>query len=148
MAGRTFDVVVGNPPYLSQLAAATTRGGASRHGGGPYADAAVEFLALAVRMARSGGGRVGLVLPQSILASRDAGARARRRRPAGRRSLVVVVARARSSTPQVLVCAVVAEVGAVRRRRAWTDVVDRARSACRALPAAGARPARSATGLG
>ena len=33
------DAVVGNPPYLSQLAAATTRGGSSGHGGGPYADA-------------------------------------------------------------------------------------------------------------
>ena len=42
--GETFDIVVGNPPFLSQMAAATTRGGASRHGGGPYADAAVEFL--------------------------------------------------------------------------------------------------------
>ncbi|HEY3484012.1 MAG TPA: N-6 DNA methylase, partial [Ilumatobacteraceae bacterium] len=68
-----FDVVLGNPPFLSQLAAATTRGGASRHGGGPYADAAAEFLALAVRLADPDGGRVGLVLPQSILASRDAG---------------------------------------------------------------------------
>lgn len=67
-----FDLVVGNPPYLSQMAAATTRGGASRHGGGPYADAAVEFLALSVRLARPDGGRVGLVLPQSILGARDA----------------------------------------------------------------------------
>lgn len=69
----TFDVVVGNPPYLSQLAASTTRGRASGFGGGPYADACAEFLALAVRLARPSGGRIGLVLPQSILASRDAG---------------------------------------------------------------------------
>ena len=68
----TFDIVVGNPPFLSQMAAATTRGGASSHGGGPYADAAVEFLALAVRLARADGGRVGLVLPQSIVGARDA----------------------------------------------------------------------------
>ena len=83
-AARRVDVVVGNPPYLSQLAAATTRGGSSRHGGGPYADAAVEFLALAHRLARPDGGRIGLVLPQSILASRDAApvrADARRVRP-------------------------------------------------------------------
>lgn len=66
-----FDVVLGNPPYLSQMAASTTRGGASARGGGPYADAAAEFLALAVERARPGGGRVGLVLPQSILGSRD-----------------------------------------------------------------------------
>lgn len=66
-----FDVVVGNPPYLNQLSRHTTRGGASRFGGGPYADAAAEFLALAVRLARPGG-RVGLVLPQSLMAARDA----------------------------------------------------------------------------
>jgi SAM-dependent methyltransferase len=70
--GDGFDIVVGNPPYLSQMAAATTRGGSSRHGGGPYADAAVEFLALAVELARADAGRVGLVLPQSILGARDA----------------------------------------------------------------------------
>ena len=69
----TYDVVLGNPPYLSQLAAATSRGGASARGGGPYADAAAEFLVLAVGLARPGGGRVGLLLPQSILGSRDAG---------------------------------------------------------------------------
>jgi SAM-dependent methyltransferase len=71
--GGSFDVVVGNPPFLSQLASATTRGRASSFGGGAYADVAAEFLALAVRAARPDGGRVGLVLPQSILASRDAG---------------------------------------------------------------------------
>jgi SAM-dependent methyltransferase len=67
-----YDVVLGNPPFLNQLAATTTRGGRSRHGGGPYADAAVEFLALAHRLARPAGGRVALVLPASVLASRDA----------------------------------------------------------------------------
>lgn len=68
-----FDVVVGNPPFLNQLAAATSRGGRSRFGGGPYADAAAEFLALAVRLCRPGG-RVGLVLPLSLLSARDAAA--------------------------------------------------------------------------
>lgn len=66
------DIVIGNPPFLSQMATGTTRGGSSRHGGGPYADAAVEFLALATRLARPDGGRVGLVLPQSVLGARDA----------------------------------------------------------------------------
>lgn len=70
--GLHFDVVLGNPPYLSQLAAATARGAASAHGGGPYADAAVEFLALAADVVEPDGGRVAYVLPQSILASRDA----------------------------------------------------------------------------
>lgn len=74
----TFDVVVGNPPYLSPLATENAavraaRGGAGQRDGGAYADAAAEFLALCVRLARPAGGRVGLVLPQSILASRDAG---------------------------------------------------------------------------
>jgi hypothetical protein len=56
------------------MAAATTRRGSSRHGGGPYADAAAEFLSLAVQLACPDRGRVALVLPQSILGARDAGA--------------------------------------------------------------------------
>jgi len=68
-----FDVVVGNPPYLNQLSRHTSRGGSSRFGGGPYADAAAEFLALAVNLVRPGG-RVGLVLPKSLMAARDAAA--------------------------------------------------------------------------
>ena len=66
-----FDAVVGNPPFLNQLAASTSRGGSSRFGGGPYADAAAEFLALAIRLVRPGG-RIGLVLPLSLLSTRDA----------------------------------------------------------------------------
>ena len=68
-----FDVVVGNPPFLNQLASATSRGGRSQFGGGPYADTAAEFLALAMRLVRPGG-RVGLVLPQSLLSTRDTAA--------------------------------------------------------------------------
>jgi len=67
-----FDLVIGNPPFLSQMAAATARGGASRHGGGPYADAAVEFLALASELVDPDGGRLAFVLPQSVLSARDA----------------------------------------------------------------------------
>jgi SAM-dependent methyltransferase len=70
--GRRFDLVIGNPPFLSQMASATTRGGASRRSGGPYADAAVEFLALAGELVEPDGGRVALVVPQSLLAARDA----------------------------------------------------------------------------
>lgn len=65
------DVVLGNPPFLNQMSSATTRGGASPVGGGPYADVAAEFLAMAVD-ALGPGGRVGLVLPQSLLTARDA----------------------------------------------------------------------------
>ncbi len=64
--------MIGNPPFLSQMASATTRGGTSARSGGPYADAAVEFLALAGELVDPHGGRVALVLPQSILAARDA----------------------------------------------------------------------------
>ncbi len=70
--GHRFDLVIGNPPFLSQLAAATSRGGSSDLGGGPYADAAVEFLALAAQLVEPDGGRVAFVLPQSVLAARDA----------------------------------------------------------------------------
>jgi SAM-dependent methyltransferase len=68
-----FDAVVGNPPFLNQLATATTRRGSSPFGGGPYADTAAEFLALALRLTRPGG-RIGLVLPLSLLGTRDTAA--------------------------------------------------------------------------
>ena len=69
---RRFDVVVGNPPFLSQMATATARDGGSRFGGGTYANAAADFLALSSRLVDDGG-RVGLVLPVSLLTARDAG---------------------------------------------------------------------------
>ena len=69
--GRKFDLVVGNPPFLSPLAAIHGVRLTDRSGG-PYADAAAEFLALALRLARPDGGRVGLVMPLSIVATRDA----------------------------------------------------------------------------
>lgn len=72
-ARRHFDVVIGNPPFLSQMSAVTVRAGGSAFGGGPYADAAADFLALSVQRARPDGGRVGLVLPLSLLTARDAG---------------------------------------------------------------------------
>ena len=66
-----FDAVVGNPPYLNQLAAVTSRRGRSRWGGGPYADTAALFLSWALGAVRPDGGRVGFVLPHSLLATRD-----------------------------------------------------------------------------
>lgn len=111
---RRFDVVIGNPPFLNQLATATTRGGRSRFGGGQYADVAAEFLALAVELACAGGGRVGLVLPQSILTSRDTG-------PIRRRVLQrAAMTHAWWSTAQVFdaavhTCALVFESGAEQR---------------------------------
>lgn len=75
-----LDAVVGNPPFLNQLAAATARSPATRRelqarfgaAAGGYADTANLFLLLALRRVRAGG-RVGLVLPDSFLVARDAG---------------------------------------------------------------------------
>jgi methylase of polypeptide subunit release factors len=67
----TYDLVVGNPPFLGQMSAATSRGGRSKLGGGAYADTAALFMARALTLARPNGGRVAFVLPQSFLAARD-----------------------------------------------------------------------------
>ena len=63
-----FDVVVGNPPFLNQLAAGTSRGGRSRWGGGAYADTAALFLSLALARRparrRAGGSRAAPLDPR------------------------------------------------------------------------------------
>jgi hypothetical protein len=60
------DVVVGNPPFLSQLGSATarTRGRAAEIGATGYVDDAALFLSLAVRRARH---RVALLQPESVV---------------------------------------------------------------------------------
>lgn len=76
----TFDVVLGNPPFLGQLRTHSARSPAARDAlarqfpdaMGPYTDTAALFLLRAVHMTRPGG-RVMLVQPQSLLAARDAG---------------------------------------------------------------------------
>ena len=67
------DLFIANPPFISQMSAQTTRGGSSRHGGGPYADVAVEFCGLALQVTSSMRGRIAMILPQSLLTARDAG---------------------------------------------------------------------------
>lgn len=75
---RGFDVVVGNPPYLNQLQAATAterpvveqlgqQFGAAL---GAYTDTSAVFMLLAARLTRPGG-RACLLQPQSLLAARD-----------------------------------------------------------------------------
>jgi type I restriction-modification system DNA methylase subunit len=64
---RGFDLVMSNPPFLSQLASSTSRKGASARGGGPYANSAMEFCLAGVEALRPGG-RLAIVLPQSVLA--------------------------------------------------------------------------------
>ncbi len=77
---RPFDVVVGNPPFLNRLErrsgidAVTRRRLAETSGGvvGPYTDLSAVFLHRAVSWVRPGGW-IGLVQPQSLLATRDTG---------------------------------------------------------------------------
>lgn len=72
-SGRTFDAVLGNPPFLGQLRHRT--GGQSephRRGLGAYTDTSAVFLRHALDLVGVGG-VVALVQPISVLAARDAG---------------------------------------------------------------------------
>jgi len=116
--GRAFDLVVGNPPFQSQLARTTARrpsetaalrarfGDAVRG----YADSATLFLLLACQMVRPGG-RVALLQPTSMFAARDA-ARVRSELLEGARLDGVWAANARVFDASVRVGAVVLEAGA------------------------------------
>ncbi len=130
------DVVVGNPPFLNQLAAAHD----------PWRALAARRRPLRRCRRRSSsrwpsawpardGGRVGLVLPQSVARSRDAAPSARAvARRAPRSTVVLVVAARRSSTPR---CA--------RARRARADgAAPAAVRAATARPRARSRPTRPA----
>ncbi len=77
----SFDLVVGNPPFLNQLASSTARSRAdavalrARFGAavGPYTDPAAVFLLAALDAARPDGGVVCLIEPIGLLSARDAG---------------------------------------------------------------------------
>ncbi len=79
--GSPADLVIGNPPFLPQRRSATARGDAERRALrarfgnliGPYTDGAVAFLLDALERVRPGG-RVALILPWSVIATRDAAA--------------------------------------------------------------------------
>lgn len=81
LSDRPFDAIVGNPPYLSQLSKRTVRPAGlgpylqSRFGNGGrgYADTAILFLLLALELVADEG-RIGLLLPDSFMAARDAAA--------------------------------------------------------------------------
>lgn len=122
----SFDLVLGNPPFLNQLAAGTARGpgyqrrlrdrfGASVRA---YTDPAALFLHLAVDAAGPGG-VVGMVLPGSLLGARDAGGvRARVARLGAVRSLwldTTGVFDARVSTIAITVRRGVGSAGRVSR---------------------------------
>lgn len=120
----SFDLVIGNPPFLSQMAASTTRGRSSRHGGGPYADAAAEFLALGAQITRPVGGRLAYVLPQSILSVRDAAA-VRQRIDSQASMFWSSWTGERDFEAQVLTCALAFEFGVAEQRSgsSWSHVV-------------------------
>jgi hypothetical protein len=73
-----FDIILGNPPFLSQLASPTAHDTQRQtwlryrypNLVGPYTDAAAIFLAHAVELLAPGG-QLGLVLPSSVLSTRD-----------------------------------------------------------------------------
>ena len=73
-----FDVVIGNPPFLSQLAADTTRTSQRREllaerfhsARGAYVDEAGLFVELAISRVLAGG-VVALIVPESLLGARD-----------------------------------------------------------------------------
>lgn len=72
-AGRRFDAVVGNPPFLGQLRRRTAgQSEAHRRGLGAYTDTSAVFLRHALDLVVDGGA-VALVQPLSVLATRDAG---------------------------------------------------------------------------
>ncbi len=119
-----FGVVVGNPPFLSQLGRATvrTRGEVARlrerfgTAVQTYTDSAWLFLLLGVELARPGG-RVALVQPLSLAAARDAASvRAAVDRRARLRQLWVEDRR--SFAASVRVCAPVLEVAEAAPGRA------------------------------
>ncbi|MBM0123123.1 HsdM family class I SAM-dependent methyltransferase [Pimelobacter simplex] len=70
---RTFDAVVGNPPFLGQLRRRSAgRNEAHRRELGAYTDTSAVFLRRALDLVVPGG-TVALVQPISVLAARDAG---------------------------------------------------------------------------
>ncbi|MDQ6695855.1 MAG: N-6 DNA methylase [Actinomycetota bacterium] len=111
-----FDLVIGNPPFQSQLGRTTARSPSeaaalrARFGGAVrgYADSATLFLLAASRMVRPGG-RVALLQPTSVFGARDA-ARARSEMLGSARLNGVWTADARVFDAGVRVAAVVLEV--------------------------------------
>jgi N-6 DNA Methylase len=128
--GAGFHVVVGNPPFQSQLGRATARTpdeqARLRARYGPavraYTDAAWLFLLAGCDLARPGG-RVVLVEPQSLVGARDAGA-VRSAVDERARLLDMWVDERPVFAASVRVCAPVLEVGPGRRNgepNAWSE---------------------------
>jgi N-6 DNA Methylase len=125
-----FHVVVGNPPFQSQLGRATARTPAQqarlRQRYGPavraYTDAAWLFLLAGCDLARAGG-RIALVEPQSLVGARDAAA-VRAAIDARARLIDMWVDERPVFAASVRVCAPVLEVDPERRggeTNAWSE---------------------------
>jgi len=120
--GGGFDAVVGNPPFLNQLQSATAvdRGVRAllraRFGGAVrgYADTAAAFVLLATGLVREGG-RVGLVLPRSLLAVEHAGRVRARVLEAAAPTAMWVAPSGAFAAASVATCAVALHVGGARR---------------------------------
>jgi hypothetical protein len=112
-----FDVVIGNPPFLSQLNSRTARDASARAGlverYGPlasgYADTAAVFFAAGMAAATRGG-TVAMLQPESMLAARDAVAMREHVRSQGRLDAVWIPGE-RLFDAEVRVCAPVVTVG-------------------------------------
>lgn len=109
LSPHSFDVVVGNPPFLnrlqrhSALSAESSRQVAEMTGTGPYTDVSAVFLARTTHWLRAGG-RAALVQPISVLSARDAEPV---RRLVGPRLQGVWIGNSRTFAAGVHVCAVV-----------------------------------------
>ncbi len=116
----SFDLVIANPPFSSPL---SRRGpSAVTAPGSPYADLATRFWDLALDLAKTEGGRVALILPQSILSSRDA-EHVRRNTEAAYRLLWSWWSETPIFDAQVTVCAVVLERSGEPAPIDWTGIV-------------------------
>lgn len=113
----SFDVVIGNPPFLSQLGVSTARSASEsmllkeRFGNAvlAYTDPAALFLLAACTLTRRGG-TVAMVQPQAVLAARDAaGVRAAVNEVADLRE--VMVPPGRPFEASVEVCVPILDVG-------------------------------------
>jgi hypothetical protein len=145
-----FDALVGNPPFQGQLGRGTARTpsetAALRDRFGPaispYVDTAAVFL-LAGSQLLIAGGRLAMVLPQSVAAARDAGP-VREALAATATLGEVWVPEARAFGARVDVCVLQFELGAGDQRPDWAEHLAAARGVPPVtLPAGAATRARS-----
>lgn len=124
-----FDLVIGNPPFLSQLDRRTASSAAVRAdrrrafgaAAGGYVDVAAIFLVLAAEVLAHGG-RVAMIMPLSFLAARDAAPSRRRVLESCALDGIWVPGTSVFPDAEVQVCALILERGGPRRRsvRRWS----------------------------